>query len=199
MYREEVLSEYRPVQVRGAERPLPAAVPFADSHARIATYGDAAAGAALTPGAAGDAMRLTVRSGHGWGCGLSVAPNQGQARADGSVSALGARRLVIRMKAPAGVNIQATLNESGHGPTESQTFDGADGADGEAYVHPFRQTEEGWHEYAFDLLHFEPTPHYGNQRGNCTVDTQAIGQVGITFAGQPVEDVAVEIAWFRFE
>jgi hypothetical protein len=173
-------------------------VQVADGQAQADPYGDEAAGARLTIAREAGALVGRMRS-RGWGCGLSITPNMGPRHRDGSVSVQGAQRIVFRLRAPEGTLIGPTLNESGHGVTQSQTFDGLEGADGEAYIHAPTTARSGWQDYSFALADFEPSPHYGNQRGNSTIDAQAVAQVGLTILRHPNDDAVLEIESVRFE
>lgn len=194
----DYLVEYRPVRVRSAAQPLPAPLRIADGRAQAAGYADETAGAAIRIETNSEALVAVARS-RGWGCGLSISPNLGARNHDGSAKADGARRVVFSVRAPAGTVFGPTLNESGHGVTQAQTFDGLAGADGEAYTHAPVTARDGRQEYAFVLSDFERNPHYGNQRGNFTIDVQAIAQAGLTVLSHPGDEAKLEIREVRFE
>jgi len=57
---------------------------------------------------------------------------------------------------------------------------------------------EGWQEYEFALSDLEINQYHGNQRGNVTVDTDAINEVGFYFPGNQ-GDFELELEWLRLE
>ncbi len=192
-YDDHILADIRTVVVRGTGRPLPAPVLFANNMTVMQPYGDTAGGANMKVNVPN--LIFTV---NGWGCGVSISANQLKTYADGSASILGATQLVIHLRAPAGIDFSPALNESGHGLPDKQAFDGVEDADGEAYQGPGTTSEDGWHEYSFSLSEFERSPYYGNQRGNETIDAQAVAQVCINFTGPAGLEKQVEVGNVEF-
>ncbi|MBN1270583.1 MAG: hypothetical protein JXB04_13415 [Kiritimatiellae bacterium] len=182
IYDPTILADYREVQVRGIETPLSAPVLWADGENDIYVYGDDARGGGIDIGAAGATRTLTVRTGQGWGCGFT-ANAKTSIHPDGSADVSGATRIVVRFRSSQPFRFNAGLNESGHGIPWGQTYDGHGHADGEAYSHMIIQGQEGLHEYEFPLADMEINPNYGNQRGNMTIDTDALASIGFYFPG----------------
>jgi hypothetical protein len=197
-YDPNVLADFRQVRVPTANPP-PAPIVFADSTSGAATWSDSPKGAAIDAKPSGSNTYLLTVTPKGWGCGVTFTPVPAlPMNPDGSVNARGIRRIVVSMRAPPGTKFSVGLQESGHGSTDSQTYDGFGGADGESYVNTEIETTAGQTEYAFDLSEFEPSSSYGNQRGNGVVDTQAAATVHLYFPGSPREFQA-ELLSIRFE
>jgi hypothetical protein len=199
-YNPEILADYRDVSVRGSDTRLPAPKVFVDSTSARHAYGDFATGASVEDNVTRDKyVAITFNAGRGWGCGISFKPATNcPANADGSAKLLGASRIRMRMRADTDVVFFPALNESGHGTTDKQAFDGFQHSDGESYNHSPVQGQGGWHEYVFELTHFERTPHYGNQRGNNVIDMHAIAEVCLNFT-EPKKASTIQIAWIKFE
>ncbi|MBN1267954.1 MAG: hypothetical protein JXB04_00045 [Kiritimatiellae bacterium] len=134
----------------------------------------------------------------GWGAGLTFFPEHTVKNSDSSANAAGARRLSVRLKAPAGVQLRLGLLESGVDWPQAQRFNGVSGADGEAFRHPGFTTVNGWQVYSIPLSELRLNGGYGNQRGNRVIDTQAIRGIEILLpGGQP--SCRMEIDWVRLE
>lgn len=72
-------------------------------------------------------------------------------------------------------------------------FDGANGADGEAYRHPGLTTQHGWQVYRIPLSELKLNGGYSNQKGNRMIDTQAIKGIEILVpGGQPSCELEIE-------
>ena len=197
-YQPDVLADYRPVTVRGAGTRLPAPVVFGDSRSKRHTYGDTGAGSTIEDKVTqAKTIALTVNTKRGWGCGIGFKPANGTTNTDGSAKLLGGSRIVLRLKATEGVKFSIALNESGHGDTGSQAFDGFQFSDGESYSHGQVSTTDGWQEYSFELKDFERSPHYGNQRGNGVIDMHAVAEICINFAGPMTAPATVEVEWIK--
>lgn len=196
----ERLADYREVVIAGAENPLSEPVLFADPTCRFDTWGDAPRGGSIDAGAvAADSLRLSIHPGRGWGCGITFKPVPAlSANPDGSGSVRGARRVLVRLRAPVGVKFSVGIQESGHGPLDAQTYGGYAGADGESYVHPDKVIQTGQEEYAFQLDQMEPANSYGNQRGNSTLDSGGIAQCHVFFPGGQ-KDFDVEFLSIKFD
>jgi hypothetical protein len=197
-YQPAALADYRPVAVRGAGTRLPAPVIFADIRSKQHTYGDFANGSMIDVKATPEkTIAITLNTKRGWGCGITFKPASGTLNTDGTAKLLGAARVLVRMKAPAGVTFSVSLNESGHGETGSQAFDGFQFSDGESYSHGQVTTKDGWQEYTFELKDFERAPFYGNQRGNGVIDMHAVSEIGVNFGGPMTAPANVEIEWIK--
>jgi hypothetical protein len=195
-YESNVLADYKEITLPDA--PAPAPTVFADATSPVEPWGDFANGAEIAS-EADPAGGLVLRGKPvGWGCGVTY---QGAANLpknpDGSVNLLGARRVVVVLDAPAGFKFSAGVDESGIGPTDSQTFAGHNGADGELYNHGEIAATGGKTEYVFEMANMETGPNYGNQRGNYTVDTGAIKAIHLFFPNQ--ENFEVRLDSIRIE
>ncbi len=184
-YDPSVLAEYIEVRLAHPGQTLAQPVVFADAGSSNATWGDTPARASLATERSDDnTLLLRIEPGSGWGCGVTFQPVESlPKRADGSVDVAGARRVVVVMTAPAGKRFAVGIQESGHGNSWAQNYDGLAGADGESYVNLEHATEDGRQEYVFDLTTLEPSTSYGNQRGNHAVDTAALSTVQLYFPG----------------
>jgi hypothetical protein len=176
----EVLDQYRELKLRGSGSPPAAALAWADGTTKVSVYGDQANGGHIEIGEPGSFRKLTVHTGDGWGCGISL-PAPRSDHPDGSANVLGAQEIVVRLNAAQPFTFNVGLNESGHGPVESQTFDGYGNADGEAFTHMYIQAEAGARTYRFRLANMENNPYHGNQRGNLTIDTDALTDITLFF------------------
>jgi hypothetical protein len=184
--------------VRGAGTRLPAPVVFGDTRSKRTTYGDFGAGSTIEEKVtSAKTIAISFNTKRGWGCGMAFKPANGTVNTDGSAKLLGGARIVVRMKAAAGVNFSVALNESGHGDTGSQAFDGFQFSDGESYTHGPVTTEDGWQEYAFEMKDFERSPHYGNQRGNGVVDMHAVSEICLNFGGPMTAPANIEVEWIK--
>lgn len=190
-YEPNVLADYKEITIPAA--PAPAPTVFVDATSAVEPWGDFANGAEIKsePDPAGGLL-LSGKP-VGWGCGLTY---QGAAslpkNPDGSVNLLGAQKIIVVLDAPAGLKFSAGLDESGIGPTDSQTFAGHNGADGELYNHGEIVATGGRAEYVFEMSNLEPSPNYGNQRGNYIVDTAAIKAIHLFFPNQESFEVRLD-------
>jgi hypothetical protein len=192
-YDETVLVDYQPIQLLGAEHHLSSPIAWADASSPFNPYGDAANGCRIDIGAVQDgALTMKVLSGAGWGCGMSTT-GLNPTHPDGSTDAYGAKELHLKMYASQPARFNMLLNESGHGPVDAQTFDGYGHADGESYSHMYIDVLPGWNTYVFRFGNLEHSAYYGNQRGNHTIDTDGIHEIGLFFPGDQGEiDLAIE-------
>jgi len=182
-YDPDVLIDYREIKVSGTDSILESPIVWANGMSPVLVYGDSEHGAQIKVGHPAEQRELQVQTGTtGWGCGITMSSPQSD-HPDGSMDLTGAHELILRIQASAPFKFSPGLNESGHGPVDAQTFDGFGNADGEAYSHMFIAGEEGLHDYVISLLDFEENPHHGNQRGNKTVDTDAIAELILYFPG----------------
>jgi len=157
------------------------------------TWGDDSSGCAGKLEAVGGKAVFSYNAGPGWGCGADLMPEGGV-----TVNALGARRMVLRMKVPAGVRYIASINEDGAGPADAPSFTSPSGADGEQYLSPELVGSGRPADIRVELSDMRKGTGYGNQAGNETVDTQGMKTLGIHVGGgQGPGDI--EIEWIRFE
>jgi len=178
-----VLADYREISVRGIEKPLPHPIVFADAESPTFIWGDLAQGASIEVEPTDQSsLRLDVKPGSGWGCGITFNPLSALAsNPDGSANLLGATQVVVEILAPDGVRMAVGLNESGNGPIESQTFRGFGFADGESYATAPATLTNGWNQTIFRLQVMETSTGYGNQRGNKVVDLDALASIHLFF------------------
>ena len=162
-------------------------------------WGDVQNGSSSTVSrTSGNVLGVKFDVGSGWGSGLTFSPDAPVKNSDKTANAAGAAYLTVRLKAPAGINIRFGLLESGVNWPQAQSFSGASGADGEAYRHPGITTLNGWQVYRIPLSELKLNGGYGNQKGNRTIDTQAIKGIEILVpGGQP--SVEMEIESMRLE
>jgi len=175
----------------------PVAVDMAQ--AAFSTWGNNSHGSSLSAtNTAAGTLALKAAAGSGWGAGITFWPDHSVKNADDSVNAAGARSIVARVRAPAGVNLRVGLLESGAPPLQAQPFAGANGADGEAFRHEGITTTEGWQTYTIPLTDMKLNGGYGNQHGNRTIDAQAISGIEVLFPGGQ-SNTEMEIEWVRLE
>lgn len=179
------LIDYRDIRLAADEKKLDARVLFADKTCEFIVWGDTENGSRLDASRTEKGFIVNFVPGSGWGAGITLKPlNHLAVHPDGSADLSGAKRILIRLNATPGIYFAAGVQESGHGPIEAQTFDGYAGADGESYVHNEAVTLDGERTYEFELLNMQPSYGYGNQRGNCRIDTPAIAQCYLFFPGR---------------
>jgi len=194
----ELLADYREVGVRGEGQGLQAPVVFQAAQNLGPLWGDAQAGDGITVVSTNATAVLNVKADSGWGCGIAFALPTRDGDRDNSSNLLGARRLVIRLRAPEGLRFNMGLAESGCGPPGEQTYDGYGHADGESYRHHVIEARAGWHEYTFPLRHMQVNSAHGNQRGNLTIDMDAVWDVDLYVPGRQ-DPCTVELDWVRIE
>jgi len=199
-YDPAILADYKDITVRDADKPLEKPVVIIDSSSTFEGWGDFPRGAEIAAEKTDqDTVKITVKPGKGWGCGVTFQPVESLPKnPDGSVSVTGASKAVVRLSAPAGAKFSLGIQESGHGGLDAQNYSGHGNADGESYVSRDIPAGDGMQDYVFDPTQMEPSSAYGNQRGNFTVDTDAISQCHIYFAGKQRE-FEVELESVRFE
>ena len=156
-------------------------------------WGDVQNGSSTTVSrTSGNMLGVKFDVGSGWGSGLTFQPEYSAKNSDDSVNAEGAGYLAVRLKAPAGIALRFGLLESGADWLQGQ-HNGANGADGEAYRHPGITTRDGWQVYRIPLSELKLNGGYGNQKGNRTVDTQAIKGIEILVpGGQPSCEIEID-------
>jgi hypothetical protein len=199
-YDPAVLADYREVKVRGDVKALDQPRLFVDRTSQSATWGDFAGGSKINvEPSSTNGFAVSVEPGSGWGAGVTFQPAQVLPKnPDGSANLTGGSRIVVVLNAPAGVKFRTGLEESGHGPSEAQTFGGYGNADGESYHHNETITKEGLNEYVFPLAEMVVASGYGNQRGNYCIDTDAIATINLFFfSGQ--KNCDFELISVRFE
>ncbi len=148
----------------------------------ISTWGDAASGAsvrldAIPPGVIPPGTVMHYVSGAGWGAGISI---------PGTASPFDARgsgQLELRLRAPAGRTVQVLLDEVGAAAPGQAHYAGSGGSDGESYELPALQGSGKLETYRLDLHDIERRSSYGNQRGNQTLDLQALSTVDLYVPG----------------
>jgi len=91
-YEPTALEDYREVVVRGADKPLASYHLWANGQSPINVYSDEAQGGGIDVGQGGGTRTMTVRTGKGWGCGLTIKALTA-VHPDASANALGATRI----------------------------------------------------------------------------------------------------------
>ncbi len=184
-YDPEVLLDFREIRVPGGERPLSQPIVFADTTSPTFLWGDYGAGAKIEiEPTATNTWHIRVTPGSGWGAGITFQPSKALlANADGSVNCLGGAKVVLRIAAPETARIGIGLNESGHGAVNAQTYSGVGQADGESFRHEEQAGSAGNDRREYQLRKVDNNYHYGNQRGNKTIDTEAISTIDLFVPG----------------
>jgi len=182
-YDGRFIADYREPSVRKPSGGLKTRIEFANAESRPGSCG--APGTRIVRKPASDVtlvFSVTLPE-NAWGAGLEFSSPDEARNPDGSAHILGAEKVVVRAKGPRGARFSLALNESGHGPTGGQTYDGFGYADGEAYTSLEVSCDGDWHDYVFELKEMRPNPCHGNQRGNCIIDTDAVALIDIMFPG----------------
>lgn len=190
------IPDFRPVSVRTGEGGFKPASWLTPGTA-TGTYGDGNSNFKVEVARRGAAVLAKILSGDGWGAGLQMLtaptlPTNGKA-----VNLLGARRVVITLKAPKGFRFIFQLNESGHGAAGGQTYNGEAQADGEAYQGPEMAGTGRMTRYEIELEQMTPNTGYGNQRGNKVVDVQAVDHLGFYFPSRQKGSLEVKSVVFE--
>ena len=206
----ETLAEYQPwqepesynqakVQTGNADTTLAAPVTVNATITPNATWYDMQGGSkAEVEATADNTLLLKTDAGAGWGSGITFWPESATRNEDGSANAAGADRIVAYIKAPAGTQLRFGLLESGATGAGADQYYAANNADGEAFRHAGTTTTEGWQTYTIPFSELQLNGGYGNQKGNRTIDTQAIKGIELLVpGGQPAVDL--EIGWVRLE
>lgn len=169
----QLLATYTPPILRTSE--TPPQYSWSGHQLQVRAWKDPNGTASLTATPSGDDLKITFTPGTGWGAGLSLQPPKTECtQVDGYTNLRGMHKLHLCISATKGLRLQVSLIESGADILGQQSYSGQNGADGEAYRSQELLTEEGRHTYTFSLVDFERNPHYGNARGNKTIDTQAL-------------------------
>jgi hypothetical protein len=113
-----------------------------------------------------DAWILTYETAGGWGLHGDLPLEQ--------LNVQGAQTLEIEFEAPAGLQIQVLLQETGDGPPGHQVYEGKRGADGESYELPQFTATGARQVVRLRLTDAERRIYWGNQGGNMILDTQAL-------------------------
>jgi hypothetical protein len=192
-------NEGAPVAVGSPKTPLPQPVTVPAATTQNEIWGDGAGGskASIHP-VEGNVLDIQTDLGSGWGNGITFLPGGTAPNADGSLNAQGAKTITARIYAPAGVNLRFGVTESGSGWSGSKEFPGENGADGEAFRHAGVTTKDGWQTYTIPLSDLKLNGGWGNQKGNRTVDTQAIRGLEILVPGGQA-DVHMQVDWVRLQ
>jgi len=113
-----------------------------------------------------EAWILTYETANGWGLHGDLPLEQ--------LDLQGAQTLEVELEAPAGLQIQVLLQETGDGPPGHQVYEGNRGADGESYELP-QFTATGTRQVVrLRLADAERRIYWGNQGGNMILDTQGL-------------------------
>jgi hypothetical protein len=185
-----ILADYLPVKVAGADKTLPTPVIYANSESKSVSWGDNSAKFAVSRNAGYNINSFDIDTGKGWGAGISFAPppNSTHTNQDGSADLSGARKVLVRFRADFSIKFLLGINESGHSPPGAQTYQGEKKSDGESYLSWGPMTGTGTpQELVFNLEDFSRNRHYGNQRGNNSIDTAAVAELQIFFPGPAVK------------
>ncbi len=198
-YDPAVLADYKEVSIAGAESPLSEPILFTDGTSSFSVWGDKPKGSSMEAKVVDGVLQINIQSGRGWGNGITLKPLPSlSVHPDGSANIRGASRAIITLRTKPGIKFSLGIQESGHGALDAQTYGGYANADGESYVHRELTTEAEKEEYVFELAQMEPANSYGNQRGNFTMDSDAIAQCHLFFPGGQ-RDFTVELLSIKFD
>jgi hypothetical protein len=126
---------------------------------------------------------VSFRTGSGWGCGISIAPNHVPVNADQSVDARGFRGIELKIQVPRKVKFSLFVTESGADETGKENYPGAGTADGEGFS-SLEMTGAGKMEILkVDFTEFYLRLNYGNQEGNKAIDLSAIRNIDVYLPG----------------
>jgi hypothetical protein len=129
----------------------------------------------------------------GWGAGITLGN-----KVRPFINASGKTKVVVKMKASAGLKMTVSVDETGCGGKEKTDFTGLEGADGERWSVPEWQGTGATKEYSVKLADLKRDEGYGNPNGNKKLDLQGLGGMQLYFPGsQPAGEVA--ISSIRFE
>lgn len=126
-------------------------------------------------------LRFDYDSGKAWGCGLGL--KAAGSNSDGSADLLGSTGVQLRLRAPKGLRFQVFISESGCGDPALDAHPGVAGADGESYSSPVFVGSGEAQTIAVPWDQLELRQYWGEQRGNRTVDVQAITAVDLSLGG----------------
>ena len=118
------------------------------------------------------AIVLEAVSQEGWGLHGDFRPSQAK---DFS----GAKFLKFEAEIPEGVSFRLLIEEVGSDEPGRQSYEGLRGSDGESWELPMVQGRGGIATYTFPLEEATPRLHWGNQRGNRTLDLQSLDRLSI--------------------
>lgn len=188
-----------PVVLGRANQTLSTPVEVPAHGADFHTWGDNQHGSKLTASnTANRTLQINTTTGDGWGCGITFTPTHHARNSDNSIDASGAKQVVARVKAPAGATLRFGILESGADWPGAGTYNGVNGADGEAFRHEGITTQDGWQTYTIPISEFRLLGGYGNQGGNRIIDAQALRGIEILYpGGQP--DATIEVEWIKLQ
>ena len=109
---------------------------------------------------------LTYETARGWGLHGDLPLDQ--------LDLQGAQTLEVEFEAPAGLQLQVFLQETGDGPPGHQVYEGNRGADGESYELPQFTATGARQVVRLRLADAERRIYWGNQGGNMILDTQGL-------------------------
>lgn len=188
-----------PVVLGRANQTLSTPVEVPAHGADFHTWGDNQHGSKLTASnTVNRTLEINAATGDGWGCGITFTPTSHARNSDNSIDASGAKQVVARVKAPAGATLRFGILESGADWPNAGTYNGVNGADGEAFRHEGITTQDGWQTYTIPISEFRLLGGYGNQGGNRIIDAQALRGIEILYpGGQP--DATIEVEWIKLQ
>jgi hypothetical protein len=114
---------------------------------------------------------LSYETARGWGLHGDLALEQFDLK--------GMQEVELELEAPAGIQLQFLLHETGDGPPGNQVYEGEHGADGESYELPQFSATGTRQIVRLRLADAERRIYWGNQGGNMILDTQ--GLRGLSF------------------
>lgn len=192
-------NDQAPVKLGKIDTVLPSPIVMSASKTTRTTWGDNEHGSVIAASnTVNGTLRVSAKMGSGWGCGVTFYPDSAAKNSDHSINASGAKQVVVRVNAPAGAKLRLGLLESGADIAGDYSYVGVEGADGEAFRHGGITTTEGRQTYTIPLSEMKLLGGYGNQKGNRTIDVQAMKAVEILIpGGEP--DVNFEVEWVRLE
>jgi len=147
-----------PVQMEPGKVPLPAD--------QLVVHQDDALGNKGSWEQTREAWILSYETASGWGLHGDLPLEQLDLR--------GGQTLELELEAPAGLQIQVLIQETGDGPPGRQVYEGKRGADGESYELPAFTATGARQVVRLRLTDAERRIYWGNQGGNMILDTQGL-------------------------
>jgi len=133
-----------------------------------------------------DGLALTYETGHRYGVGISFFGPDASRLDVGAPHAYdldGYEWIVVSGEVPAGLQIQAIVNETGAADPNSPAFEDRGGDDAESFISaPLRGTGD---EYRFRIRDLVPQVYWGNQTGAREIEMRSVQSIALQFQGEP--------------
>jgi hypothetical protein len=179
-FNEQAWSELPTVRVAPGQLAAPVELEAGKSVLPVTALGvhaDEAQGNKATWKQIENAWILSYETAAGWGLHGDLALEQLELK--------GTQEVELVLEAPAGIQFQVLLHETGDGPPGHQVYEGEYGADGESYELPQFTATGARQVVRFRLADAERRVYWGNEGGNLILDTQALrGMSFLIHSGQ---------------